>query len=387
MRQKKSPESLDLLPTPTRGEDFVRQVKSLRLSEEFTKKILAEHRVRQALTSQEPSPVLSPEEENELATEALLLRHRFTSQVCLVRSFRQAAISIIQNIYLFANRRIFFQAGTSAEGERQAALLMLTAASPPQVPLARSFQHPVIARIWQRVCLLSAEDHQEKGFAALMEIVGQLNTIRNIYILFSMGLIRQLVRQTPPLYMQGITAEDAIQIGSFGIARAAYRFHPASGVRFSTFSARWVRKEIQRQALKGRLIPVSSYIVGQFCKEQQTPQNEPGKKRSYSDILNSSAPLPLDEQTPEPCGDKGEAAELYEQKELWQLISDFLKTRLPEKTADVIRRRYGLPPYQGQSQSIIAIARHYQVSRGSIYQLEKSGLDKLRHHLAARARR
>ena len=39
-----------------------------------------------------------------------------------------------------------------------------------------------------------------------------------------------------------------------------------------------------------------------------------------------------------------------------------------------IRHRFGLPPCQGKEQSVISISEVYGVTRGSIYQLEKSAL-------------
>ncbi len=361
-------ELADLLPIPEKEEEFDTIVKSLRLSQALTSKIFAEQQAQRVLAPRHHNH-LEAEEENELATEALILRHQFTELVCNSPSFRQAAISIISNIYLFANRRIFFQAEENTEMERQQALLMLTTAQ-PHIPVAKSFQHHILARIWNRICATHTPECPKKDFQALTAIISKLNTIRNIYITLSLDFIYTMAHKAPPLYMQGIASEDAVQIASFGVARAAYRYHPSVGVRFSTFSAKWIQKEIQRQALQGRLIRISPYTVGQ------------GSRHS---VENAALQPPLlfaddDRVAAKNCNKNIE--EQYDKKEALRIIEKFLATRLNAKSADILRRRYGLAPYCGKSQSVITIARHYQVSRGSIYQLEQSSMKKLRGHFA-----
>lgn len=39
------------------------------------------------------------------------------------------------------------------------------------------------------------------------------------------------------------------------------------------------------------------------------------------------------------------------------------------------------PPYQSKEQSVISISKVYEVTEGSIYQLEQAALKKLNHHL------
>lgn len=98
---------------------------------------------------------------------------------------------------------------------------------------------------------------QTHSFADLTNVVEKLNTLRNIYMLLTTNLVKKLTFRINKLYSNSIATEDACQIGSFGVARAAYRYHPSVGVRFSTYASHWIKKEIQRQALEGRLIRIS----------------------------------------------------------------------------------------------------------------------------------
>jgi DNA-directed RNA polymerase sigma subunit (sigma70/sigma32) len=63
------------------------------------------------------------------------------------------------------------------------------------------------------------------------------------------------------------------------------------------------------------------------------------------------------------------------------LLLKAIDQNLSQKSGDIIKRRYGLPPYLGEEQSVVSISREYGVTRSSIYQLEQSALQKLQKHL------
>ncbi len=383
---------MDLLATSPSQIPFATRVKELSLSSHLEQKTLQQEcrLPGDQRTGMRQCYHLTAADEKELATEMLLLRHRFTVLVFNSRTFRQAALTVAQNIYLFRNRRIFFgtNSQTSSEEERQEALHLFSA-NPcgRSIPLAKTFQHLILARIWRRILTNSAQaDHEEQQFIALHGVVEKLNTIRNIYILLSMGLVRKLATRINKIYKESVTFEDAIQIGSFGVARASYRYHPSSGLRFSTFSANWVFKEIQRQSLEGRLIRLSSNTVERYSravKEQDTENLD-----TFSTCIKNATPL-ADEnsledwctsitgQNPEYSQPVGNLEALEVHAVLLQAIDEQLST----KSADIIKRRYGFPPYRGKEQSIIAISKIYEVTRGRIYQLEQTALKKLTCHL------
>jgi RNA polymerase sigma factor (sigma-70 family) len=378
-----APEVIDMLPVHGRGREFMLEVADLALSSPLYKKIKTACKMQQSLHRLPGMARLTQKEENELATETLMLRQKFTEQVFARHRFRQAAITVIQNTYLFRNRRIFFQPdGNTAEEERQKALLMLTTSPLPSITLAFTFQHPVIARIWARINSTFTDDLQEDtDWLELVEIIGKLNTIRNIFVSMSLGLTTTIAAQTPQIYREGLTIEDLVQIATFGLARAAYRFHPSSGTRFSTFSSRWIQKEIQRQALQSRLIRISSHTVEQ--RNRRRSESNEGVNH-YADIINDTSDLQSIEDNV--IGDSFVPAEVkYEQEQLRKHLLKLINTKLSEKSADILRRRYGLPPWEGESQSVLKIAEHYGVSRSSIYQLEQNALKRLRRSLASGA--
>lgn len=390
--QKKSPERIDLLATTPSLVPFADRVQELFLSPSLEQKVL--HQEGKLIDQRNSIPKdciqLTAGDERELATEVILLRNHFTELVFNSRKFRQATLTIVQNIYLFRNRKIFFgtTSSVSSESERQEALLLFSSTpARKSLSLAYTFQHLILARVWNRILSNSTEsDLQEQQFIELHAIVEKLNTIRNIYMLLTTCLVKKLASRINNIYKESVTIEDAIQIGSFGIARAAYRYHQSSGVRFSTFAANWVFKEIQRQSLDGRLIRISTNTVEQYAKAAKTEDTENIRKFS-SQILNATTTaedicerdlsIPFLGLNP----DISPLTRVFETQELKTTLIRALDQLLSDKCGDIIRRRYGLPPYQGIEQSVLSISRVYGVTRGSIYQLEQAALKKLNHHL------
>jgi len=393
IRARTSPEVIDLLPAAPSNVPFAARVQALALSPDLEEKIWSQdNRLTDSTYRQQKTGVLTTDDEKELACEVLRHRHLFTERLVGSPRFRQAALTVIQNIYLFRNRKIFFGTTTaSTEGERQEALLLFSSSpTATSVPLAKTFQHLIVARVWSRIISQSTEsDFSGHHYSALLQVVEKLNTLRNIYVLLTTGLVKKLAAQTNPLYKQSITYEDAVQIGAIGIARAAYRYHPSSGVRFSTFAAHWVYREIQRQALDGRLIRISSNTVEGYAKA--TKEEDAENLRKFSNIIESAtsvdhnlceeyATLTLSELSshqPSPvCA--------FENAQLRHILLQTIDNVLSKKTGDIIKRRFGLPPYQGKEQSILSISEEYQVTRSSIYQLEQAALKKLHLHLRER---
>ncbi len=377
---------IDLLRTEPCNTPFFDRVRELKLSSALVDKIQINLQGQKlSAASRHGHSYLSEIEEKELATEVLLFRHTFTELVFQSRVFRQAALSVVQNIYLFQNRKIFFgTTSDSTELERQEAIMHLTdKKKSSSVPLAKTFQHLIIARIWNRIISQSTDSlRKSPSFIELHAIVEKLNTLRNIYMILSAGLVKKLVSNINEIYQQSISFEDAVQIGSFGIARAAYRYHPSSGVRFSTFAANWVHKEIQRQALDNRLIRISAHIVASFAKAKASKTGGAKALEELSLLIMDSTPIystleevlekVLSKTVPSPGAS-------VEDKQYRTILHEAVDKLLTKKTADVIKRKYGLPPYKHE-QTVLEISRKYGVTRGSIYQLEQAALKKLREH-------
>ena len=383
------PGVLDLLATRPSPRSFAARVDSLRLSDPLRRKVLQ----CEAMQSEgrfarcESMPSLDSGEERELATEMLRCRHRFSELLLTATRFRQAALTVIQNIYLFKTRRIFFAPPVGPpDGERQEALLLFSAGPAAQsLPLAKTLQHAIIARVWNRIT--SRQDacqEQDPRFLALEESVEALNTLRNIYILLTRGLVQALVFRAKTTSWSQST-EDAVQSGTFGVARAAYRYHPSCGVRFSTFATHWINREIQQQALSGRLIRVSSTVIEAHARAKK--RDDQTAARKYGDILQGAHTLLLTEgdtdttALAETVGSTPAPETILERRQLHRLLLDALDSQLDPKKREVLKRRFGIFPYNDGEESVLDISRRLGVTRSSVYQLEESALRQLHRHL------
>lgn len=384
--QKHSPETLDLLATRPSLYSFKERVVRLSLTKELQEKILHQDKYLTDLdTSNHRCLYLTDKDEHELATEVLLLRHRFSELLLQNSIFRQAALTVIQNIYLFKNRRIFYSSVcSSSELDRQHALrIFSSSAQKNPLPLAKTLQHLIIARVWNRITAKAGiKEWEHPHFKQLHGVVERLNTIRNAYMILTIGLVSKLAHNINDIYKQSITYEDAIQIGTFGVARAAYRYHQSSGVRFSTYAAHWIYKEIQRQALAGRLIRISAHTVEQFARGAKT--HDLKHKALFSDIIQTASPLIpetfTEAATASISEDQGVARQL-ENQQIRNFLIETIDRTLATKDADILKRRYGLPPYEDAAQSVIAISEIYKVTRSSVYQREQNALKTLKNHV------
>jgi len=204
-------------------------------------------------------------------------------------------------------------------------------------------------------------------------------------MLLTTDLVKKLTLGINKLYKYSIAIEDAHQIGSFGIARAAYRYHPSVGVRFSTYASHWVQKEIQRQALEGRLIRISSNLVEQYSLAKRNKDEEQVRlvntllERATEKSIIGSDKLHHKENSLISAN----PADLVEQKETHDLLLDAVENVLSEKSRNIINRRYGLGSHDKKEQSAVEVATAYGVTRGCIYQMERSAIRKLKKHFAS----
>jgi len=382
----------DLLPTDVSGVSFENRVKRLNLTVGLERKILGASNSNAlcATSAKRLTHYLTADNEKELGSEALLLRHKFSTTLLEHPFFRQAALTVIQNIYLFKHRRIFFSHQHPAtDYERQDALFLFSSpSSKNRLSLPHTLQHPIIAKIWQRILAKAPQSILKTDiFHDLLQIVEDLNTIRNCYVLLTRGLVYRLVRNINKIYKSSITFEDAVQIGSLGIARASYRYHQSCGVRFSTFSSRWVMKEIQRQALKGRLIKISAPAVERYSKK--TSLQSENQLQTFDEISRKTTVFLDDENQSARCSAMENLAydplSTIENSEQREMIREAVDCALTPMDKDIIKRRFGLPPYAEGDQSVISIAKTYRVTRSSIYQREQKALAILRKHLKAKS--
>ncbi len=242
---------------------------------------------------------------------------------------------------------------------------------------------------------VTASEDELREIAAVGEAAMQRFITANLRLVVSVA--RKYGRSQMPLL-------DLVQEGNTGLIRAVEKFDYTKGFKFSTYGTWWVRQSISRGiAQQARIVRLPVHVaeqVNQVSATRRTLEHRLGREPELAEIAEElgvapeaivnllrlsrdhvSLDAPLEEDGDTALGDllaretsPGPDEMVLDAEDRSRL--EALLASLDERSADVVRRRYGL--LDGRQAKLVDIAAVWGITAERVRQIERQAISKLR---------
>ena len=236
-----------------------------------------------------------------------------------------------------------------------------------------------------RVPLLSADEEAELARAAQ---AGDEEARRRL----SEANLRLVVSVAKRYAGRGLPFLDLIQEGNLGLMKAAEKFEPDRGFKFSTYATWWIRQSITRAiADQGRTIRIPVHLVESINRVKKTAGEllrKNGREPTAEEIAAQLEMEPASLETPVGEEEDAHLEDFIQDEEagvpvdeagrqlLRRELMNVLKSLTPREER-VIALRFGLE--DGRARTLEELGKEFHVTRERVRQIEAKALRKLRH--------
>ncbi|WP_280689873.1 sigma-70 family RNA polymerase sigma factor [Kitasatospora sp. GAS204B] len=235
----------------------------------------------------------------------------------------------------------------------------------------------------------------------LEAIAADAERAKDVFIRSNLRLVVAVARRYP---RSGLPLLDLIQEGNAGLVRAVEKFDYAKGFKFSTYATWWIRQAITRSiADQSRTIRLPVHLVeelGRIRRVQREKSKELGREAEPSEIAAEldttetrikdvldwardpvSLNMAVDDEGETQFGDLVEDTGAVSPEDAVMVMLrreelDDLIGRLDDRTASIIRSRYGME--DGRERTLTEVGKQHGLTRERIRQIEKHALAELK---------
>jgi RNA polymerase sigma factor (sigma-70 family) len=279
-------------------------------------------------------------------------------------------------------------------------------AAEDEVRLAKAIELGLMARaiLNDEVHLTTDSPVADAALGELEALAAEGQAAMSRFIQSNLRLVVALARR----YRRDLPLSDAIQEGSLGLIRAVEKFDYCQGYKFSTYATWWIRQAIDRAAVdQSNIVHVPLHVreqVSQISSVRHSLATTLGRAPTLAEIAeavdaeptevaglielarrHASLDAPLDPDGLMTLGDTlAEAKSELEAEgfdpDARECLEDLLLD-LDARSADIIRRRYGL--LDGSPAKLIDVAKHWGITAERVRQLERKALAQIRCQVPA----